>query len=218
MDAPVCLQPKAVHFAARNDLPECRQDTAEHDEYRPACRLASLLAWRMIWALFMQSRRVWNKEQWLYPEGALAWTQLEFGHRCQQSGVGMYNVMCSIAVTKSRAKHTCLARRIRPRRCASCLRDPAWLLIWISTFASGISMELSPTLDRKTVLICNHQIMVRPQRQEQMSSSLHEAGHSEAWNNISKACLQLQTISNPRPCTEFLHMLQSDKSHHAILM
>jgi len=50
---------------------------------------------------------------------------------------------------------TFLARRMRPRRCASWRRDPAWLEIWISTLASGMSMELSPTLDRNTVLICS---------------------------------------------------------------
>ena len=50
---------------------------------------------------------------------------------------------------------TFLARRMRPRRCASCRRDPAWELIWMSTLASGMSMELSPTLDRNTVLTCS---------------------------------------------------------------
>ena len=54
------------------------------------------------------------------------------------------------------SEHTFLARRIRPSRCASCRLDPAWELIWMSTLASGMSMELSPTLDRNTVLTCSH--------------------------------------------------------------
>ena len=49
---------------------------------------------------------------------------------------------------------TFLARRMRPRRCASCRRDPACELIWMSTFASGMSIELSPTLLRNTVFTC----------------------------------------------------------------
>jgi len=38
-----------------------------------------------------------------------------------------------------------LARRIRPRRWASCRRDPPWDETWIRTFASGKSNELSAT-------------------------------------------------------------------------
>ena len=49
---------------------------------------------------------------------------------------------------------TCLARKMRPRRWASCRREPACEEIWMSTLASGMSMELSPTLDRNTVLTC----------------------------------------------------------------
>ena len=45
---------------------------------------------------------------------------------------------------------------MRPRRWASWRRDPAWLEIWMSTLASGMSMELSPTFDRNTVLICSN--------------------------------------------------------------
>lgn len=52
------------------------------------------------------------------------------------------------------AEHTFLARRMRPKRWASWRLEPAWELIWMSTLASGISMELSPTLDRNTVLTC----------------------------------------------------------------
>ena len=57
-----------------------------------------------------------------------------------------------------------LARRMRPRRWASWRRDPAWLEIWMSTFASGMSMELSPTLDRNTVLICGKRHPLLEQR------------------------------------------------------
>jgi len=49
---------------------------------------------------------------------------------------------------------------MRPRRCASCRREPACDEIWISTLASGMSMELSPTLDRKTVLTCIERVSV----------------------------------------------------------
>ena len=56
-----------------------------------------------------------------------------------------------------------MARRMRPRRCASWRREPPWLDIWMSTLASGMSMELSPTLERNTVEYCSREVRKRCQ-------------------------------------------------------
>lgn len=45
-----------------------------------------------------------------------------------------------------------LARRIRPNRWASCLREPKCDEIWIKHVASGKSMDVSPTFDKKMQL------------------------------------------------------------------
>ena len=51
------------------------------------------------------------------------------------------------------ASAAAFGRRMRPSRCASCRREPPCDEIWMITFASGMSMELSPTFDRKMVFI-----------------------------------------------------------------
>lgn len=53
-----------------------------------------------------------------------------------------------ISLSSSNNKST-FALRIRPKRWASWRRDPAWEEICIITFASGISIELSPTCIRQ---------------------------------------------------------------------
>lgn len=56
-----------------------------------------------------------------------------------------------------------LALRIRPKRCASWRREPKWDEIWMRHVASGKSIDVSPTLDKKIVLTV--QIYISHKRQ-----------------------------------------------------
>ena len=113
----------------------CRENTTVHltilttqchwklvDTGKVHCRLSSCRVWKI-------SQRQQPNEDWSY----------------MLSHLLFFVQVKKVFKTNEENSPPFLARRILPRRCASCLLEPPWAEIWISTLASGRSKDVSAT-------------------------------------------------------------------------
>lgn len=95
-----------------------------------------------------------------------------------------------------------LARKTLPSLWASCLRDPPWEEIWIKTFASGKSNEVSPTclVKRSLVHRCEmcHRSSMPYRHTDWLLKKISQAlplsvmGGSAPWMNECSDCFTLE--------------------------